>query len=134
MNFQEWLSKITRLYDIKIEVKSDNSSFIYKTYKFTDPYEKGEGFIISVDDNQSPSIFTCVDFPISRFNKAEEASVDDMLEASELCLAGQLNFKKTLFGRKYRLQFDLPTFKGHSQAVSISSNRHPLYTAYRMLN
>lgn len=130
---EDWLDNINKKYTVNVDVTQGSNSFISKVYTFNDPSKKGLSFIISVNDTSIPSAFDCHDFPFTRFNIAEEVAPDDILAAATLCLNGDLKFKKAIFGsRKYKLEFNLPTFKGFSSARLSKSSNKPLYSAYKI--
>lgn len=129
--FDTWLQNVEKKYEVVISIEEGDNSFIAKTYTFTDPRGQGLGFKISLDDKLSPSIFDCIEFPFNRFNKAENVSPEDILEAASRCLTGELLFKKSFFNNKYKIEFNLPTFSGHSRPVDFYKTRTSEYLRYR---
>lgn len=128
--FEEWLMSIKKKYEVNIEVENGDNYFVSKTYKFSYPLNKGLAFSISLDDEDLPSAFSTPLFIFEHFNKAENVKAEDIITAGTKCLEGDLILKKTFMG-KYKIEFNLPTFKGYSIAVKVNNQNVPHYASYQ---
>ena len=119
---EEWLAALGKKYKINIVVTKGDNHFVSKTYDITDPMGNGLGFRVSANDQGVPSVFDTAVFPFEHFNIAEYVTSEDILAAAEHCLTGRLRTRKDFLGR-YRLDFDLSTFKGYSKPARKSMGR-----------
>jgi hypothetical protein len=134
MNFSQWLKRVKETYRVDVSEEKGDNHFIAITLSFIDPQGRGIPFQITLDDTGVPSTFSAGPFQFAWFNQAEGASAEDILSAGDQCLAGDLNIKREFFGNKRMLVFDLPSFKGKSNKVSVEQAKIQGYlTGYRRL-